>query len=361
MSLKKRRIHGEATGPGGLKSRRVRDCALTYAMALDSPLVQRARTLARIAHRHQVRKASGAPYFTHLQGVAQLLVDHGYHDDEMLAAAYLHDLVEDQPEYTSRLHAEMPHEVVDIVLALTERKLDALGNKRPKAERFAEYLAGLQCPSPATAKAIPISCVDRIHNAMSIVQDQASGQCPFMQLSTRPGELKAQLDALRAIYAPVVHAELLVTFEQALRALTQAIERWLPGRAGMIAAEAHLGRLGDNGEPYLLCLARVASAPSIHGSDACCVAFLDGLPASSGYSLERLEQEGFSPATLAALAELSRRDGEAFESYIARVAQNELAARIKLQQLLVEKEHSETGARARLKQHAIATLSAALR
>ena len=329
-------------------------------MALDSPLVQRARTLARLAHQHQVRKASGVPYFTHLESVAQLLAEHGYHDDVVLAAAYLHDLVEDQPAFTARLHAEMPGEVVETVLALSERKLDAAGNKRPKAERFAEYLAGLGRASPAVAKAIPISCADRIHNSMSIVADQALGHSPFMQLSTRPGELKAQLSALRTVFEHAVRPELLVTFDRARRALTQAIERWLPGRAGMIAAEAHLGRLCENGEPYLLGLARIALAS--RGSDACCVAFLHQLPASSGYDLEQLRREGFSASTLEALSLLTRREGEEFEAFIARIAQNELAARTKLAELRVLRE--QPGADGELDQEAIErairTLSVAL-
>jgi (p)ppGpp synthase/HD superfamily hydrolase len=63
-------------------------------------------------------------------GVPSLLVQHGYDDPRMIAAAYLHDVLEDCPEYESRLRQEQPREVVEIVEVLTEQKLDADGKKR---------------------------------------------------------------------------------------------------------------------------------------------------------------------------------------------------------------------------------------
>jgi (p)ppGpp synthase/HD superfamily hydrolase len=66
-----------------------------HSPTVDSELVRAACALAERAHAGQRRKARGVPYFTHLAAVAQLVVEHGYDDDVTVAAAYLHDLLED--------------------------------------------------------------------------------------------------------------------------------------------------------------------------------------------------------------------------------------------------------------------------
>jgi (p)ppGpp synthase/HD superfamily hydrolase len=63
-----------------------------------SNLIERARTFATSAHQrigHQ-RKYNNQPYHVHLQAVAELVAS--VTDDlEMVAAAWLHDTVEDTP------------------------------------------------------------------------------------------------------------------------------------------------------------------------------------------------------------------------------------------------------------------------
>src|SRR6187551_3812708 len=227
-------------------------------MPLTSRLVTDASDLARTAHQYQVRKASGLPYFTHLEAVARILALHGYDDDTTLAAAYLHDLAEDQPQFAERMRDQMPTEVVELVATLTEQKLDEHGKKRPKSARFTDYVDGLSTGSDVAQAAIPISCADRIHNTLSIVEDEQRGFSPLMLLTSRPGELLQQLARLRAVYAPIVNDSLLKAYDDATRALDVQIQRWLPGRAAMIAAEAHLGQFDKAGEPYIFHPMRLA-------------------------------------------------------------------------------------------------------
>lgn len=286
-----------------------------------------ASELARTAHRHQVRKASGLPYFGHLDAVARILASHGYDDDVTLAAAYLHDLAEDQPEFVERMQREMPPEVVDVVAALTEQKLDEHGRKRPKAARFAGYLAGLCSASAAAIKAIPVSCADRIHNTSSIVDDERNGHSPLMLLTSRPGELLEQLRRLRAIYGPIVKAGLLESFDSATRALEEQIRRWLPGRATMIAAEAHLGQVDKGGEAYIFHPMSVAVSAATQ--DERIVALLHDV-VESNVSLEQLAREGFGEEVLRALDHLTRRPAEDYDDFIERVARQRLATKVKL-------------------------------
>jgi len=297
-------------------------------MPLDSRLVADARELARTAHQHQVRKASGVPYFSHLEAVARILASHGYDDDVTLASAYLHDLAEDQPQFAARMRHEMPAEVVEVVAVLTEQKLDETGQKRPKAARFADYVAGLCSGSDVAIKAIPISCADRIHNTLSVVEDEQRGFAPLMLLTTRPGELLDQLRRLRRIYAPIVNAALLRSFDAATHDLEDQIRPWLVGRAAMIAAEAHLGQVDKAGEPYIFHPMRVAMKATTREERI--VALLHDVIEDSSVTLDQLAREGFGEDSLRALEHLTRRPEELYADFIERIARHRLATRVKL-------------------------------
>jgi hypothetical protein len=191
-------------------------------MSFESPIVVAARALAQRAHAAQRRKAGNVPYFTHLEAVAQIVAAHGYDDEVTLAAAYLHDLIEDQPAFEAELRASMPREVIETVEALSEQKADARGDKRPKAERFDDYCAVLACGSAGALRALPISVADKIHNAQSLIDADPQERLLF-KLSTRPHEHAPQLARLRAIYAGAVNTSLLAAFDRTVYALEAAI------------------------------------------------------------------------------------------------------------------------------------------
>ncbi|HEY9368529.1 HD domain-containing protein [Streptomyces sp.] len=76
--------------------------------------------LARAAHEGQTDKA-GRPYAEHLQAVADGVRARGG-SDEQIAAAWLHDAVEDDALSADWLRdAQLPQPVKDMVLALTKR------------------------------------------------------------------------------------------------------------------------------------------------------------------------------------------------------------------------------------------------
>ncbi|MBN1610399.1 MAG: HD domain-containing protein [Polyangiaceae bacterium] len=298
-------------------------------MPLDSPLVRRAADFARRAHAGQVRKsADRPPYFVHLESVARLVAAHGYLEDDVLAAAYLHDVLEDQPAHAEELRSTFPIEVVGMVQILTERKLAPDGSKRSKAERFAEYLAALQGSGQAAQHALAVSCADKIDNLESIVGAQARGDNVLARLSTRPGQHAPQLALLRNVYAPHVRASLLEAFDRAAASLAETLARWLPGHAVAIAAEAHRGQFDRAGDPYIYHPLRVMLAAS--SEDERMVAVLHDVIEDTDWSPEALAAEGFSPTVLAALDGLSRRPNETYEDFVARAGSNELSRRVKL-------------------------------
>ena len=82
--------------------------------------VTEVETLARAAHEGQTDKA-GRPYAEHLQAVAEGVRARGG-DAEQIAAAWLHDSVEDDALTERRLReAPLSRRTKDIVLAVTKR------------------------------------------------------------------------------------------------------------------------------------------------------------------------------------------------------------------------------------------------
>lgn len=297
-------------------------------MPLDSELVEQARAFARVAHADHFRKAGNLPYFAHLDTVARLLAAHGYDDDVTLSAAYLHDVLEDRPAFAERFFREMPAEVIEVVEALTETKRDSAGRPQDKRVRFEGYLRNLRAGTDAARRAIPISCADKIDNARSLVEAERSGNGILHQLRTRPGEQRENLAALRDIFAPVVNEALLATFDAAVEELLGVIAAWLPGRAVLLAAEAHLGQFDKAGEPYIAHPLRLWMRAA--NSEAKMAAVLHDVVEDSDWTVEALAREGIPKRVLRALDHLTRRDGESYESFIERVAKDRLASEVKL-------------------------------
>ena len=129
----------------------------------------RLETIARAlaTHHHavmrQVRKYTGEPYIVHPEAVAQL-VRSVPHTEEMLAAAWLHDTVEDTEATLEEIERECGAEVADLVEMLTDPSRPEDGNR---ARRKAIDRAHTALASP-DAKTIKLA--DLIDNTRSIVQ-----------------------------------------------------------------------------------------------------------------------------------------------------------------------------------------------
>ncbi len=150
---------------------------------LFSPLVERAMRIAAKAHRHHHRKGSDLPYITHPAGAALLLLKAGISDDEILAAALLHDVVEDTDHSLEMLAADFPPKVVQLVAALTERKHDHDGRKRSWQERKDEHLRHIAA-EPWEARAIVLA--DKLHNLGSMLVDRDNGEDIWSRFNASP-------------------------------------------------------------------------------------------------------------------------------------------------------------------------------
>ena len=87
-----------------------------------TPMWQHAASLAARAHRHQVRKDKlKTPYFSHPARVAMTVaVRFGCNDETTLAAAFLHDVIEDTTTDYDNLFEHFGPEVADIVACLSK-------------------------------------------------------------------------------------------------------------------------------------------------------------------------------------------------------------------------------------------------
>lgn len=130
------------------------------AVAERSPLVRAALEQARSDHAGQVRNGSGGmPYVDHPVTVAARLDEHGYRE-EVLAAALLHDVVEDSETTLDELREKFGAEVAGLVGALTDDQ--SIDSYRERKAEHRERLAA------AGGDALAIYAADKLTNASTL-------------------------------------------------------------------------------------------------------------------------------------------------------------------------------------------------
>jgi (p)ppGpp synthase/HD superfamily hydrolase len=96
-------------------------------------------------------------------------------------------------------------------------------------------------------------------------------------------------------------------------------------RAIAIAAQAHAGQVDKAGAPYVL---------QLSSNDERIVAVLhDVCEDCPGWTMDRLRGEGFAERILDALASVTKRDGEDYETFVRRAAANPIGRTVKLADL----------------------------
>jgi (p)ppGpp synthase/HD superfamily hydrolase len=105
------------------------------AAAAESELIAKALEMAESAHAGQTRNGSGGmAYIHHPVAVAELLAKHGF-DESTVAAALLHDVVEDSEMSIEDIAAGFGGEVANLVAALTEDESIEPFERRKEAHR----------------------------------------------------------------------------------------------------------------------------------------------------------------------------------------------------------------------------------
>jgi (p)ppGpp synthase/HD superfamily hydrolase len=147
----------------------------------DIGLFLKAQDFGRFAHSFlalteakKTRKYTGEPYYVHTEAVAQILLDHGA-PDEVVAAALLHDVIEDTIVTEAVLLREFGITVTSLVMEVTEVSRPRDGNraKRKRMDRD-HYAAGSYWGQS-------IKLADLIDNTKSITAADPDFSVVYMQ------------------------------------------------------------------------------------------------------------------------------------------------------------------------------------
>ena len=143
------------------------DKLLGYFNPKDQAYINRAFQYAYDGHNGQNRK-SGEPYITHPLHVALYLCELNF-DKETIAAALLHDLIEDTDISYEDLKKEFGEEVADIVDGVT--KLDKI-KYSSNAEAKADAIRKMVIAMSKDIRVLILKLADRLHNIQTIEYHQ---------------------------------------------------------------------------------------------------------------------------------------------------------------------------------------------
>src|SRR5271170_662547 len=155
---------------------------------LEDPwMVRRAYEIATERHRDQFR-SSGDPYISHLLEVAHILADMKL-DATTLAAALLHDAIEDTEYPVSRLEERFGAEVAHLVEGVTN--IGRLNMMAPEA-RQAENVRKMLLAMVNDVRVVLVKLADRLHNMRTL---------EYLEPAKQLRIARETMD----IYAPIAH------------------------------------------------------------------------------------------------------------------------------------------------------------
>tara|TARA_B100000131_G_C17936323_1_gene540469 strand:- start:71 stop:580 length:510 start_codon:yes stop_codon:yes gene_type:complete len=131
---------------------------------LMESIVDRALAFATIAHGEQKRKYSGEPYIVHPIEVMEI-VKTVPHDEAMLAAALLHDVVEDTEVTLAEVRQAFGEDVASLVDDLTDVSKPEDGNRKTRKALDREHSA------QSSPRAQTVKLADLISNSSDILEN----------------------------------------------------------------------------------------------------------------------------------------------------------------------------------------------
>ena len=153
----------------------------------DRQLIIKAFNRCVIAHSDQ-RRASGEPYYMHPIAVAEIIISLGM-DSESIAAALLHDVIEDTEYGYDYVKSEFGKSVADLVDGVTKLgKIPLESRESAQAENIRKMLIAMS----HDIRVIIIKLADRLHNMRTIDAKPPQSQ------------RDKSLETLE-VYAPIAH------------------------------------------------------------------------------------------------------------------------------------------------------------
>lgn len=204
------RIFSRSIGPHAIE-KLMRTVRSSWPKA-DLSVIERAYHVAEYAHRTQKRR-SGEPYITHPVEVAQILANLGV-SPVVIAAALLHDTVEDTEYSLEQLTEDFGEEIAMLVDGVTKLDKVKYGDSA-QAETVRKMVVAMS----RDIRVLVIKLADRLHNARTwgfVASDSAKRKAQetleiYAPLAHRLGiqSLKTELEDLSfAVLKPKLYAEI---------------------------------------------------------------------------------------------------------------------------------------------------------
>jgi GTP diphosphokinase / guanosine-3',5'-bis(diphosphate) 3'-diphosphatase len=134
-----------------------------YNPDVDRELLERAYVFACEAHEHQQRR-SGEAFILHPLGVARILAELR-RDDATIAAALIHDVVEDTEASIEKVRAEFGEEIARLVEGVTKlTRIHFHSREQAQAENYRKMVMAMA----EDYRVILIKLADRLHNMRTI-------------------------------------------------------------------------------------------------------------------------------------------------------------------------------------------------
>jgi HD superfamily phosphodiesterase len=191
-------------------------------------IVGRADDLAERAHRGQVRKGTSDPYVEHPRAVARIVADAGG-EDEAVAAALLHDVVEDAGVPIADLERDFGVAVASVVRDLSEDK--SLSWEERKRHTLLE-LPGL------AARSALVALADRLDNMRRLNDDaEAHGDALWQRFNAPLTRQRRYYRSLGVAFE--ARADLATEPVAELRSLVDAVFPPTPVALELLVAAVH--------------------------------------------------------------------------------------------------------------------------
>jgi guanosine-3',5'-bis(diphosphate) 3'-pyrophosphohydrolase len=163
---------------------------MQYSGQKDASLIDAAFEFASEAHLGQ-KRATGEPYIIHPVAAAEILIDLEL-DEETIAAALLHDVVEDTDVTLDELRERFGPGIADLVDGVTKLSRLAYSSPQDQEEVQAENFRKMFLAMAKDIRVVLIKLADRLHNMRTM-----KSKAPDRQKRTAMETLD--------IYAPLAH------------------------------------------------------------------------------------------------------------------------------------------------------------
>jgi GTP diphosphokinase / guanosine-3',5'-bis(diphosphate) 3'-diphosphatase len=159
----------------------------TYNPGVDRELIRRAFETAERRHRGQFRR-SGEDFIHHPYGVARICAEL-HLDEQTIAAALLHDVVEDTDAELDEVRAEFGPEITQLVEGVTKlTRIQFSSREQAEAENYRKMIVAMA----QDVRVILIKLADRLHNMRTI---------EYLGKQKQVQKAKETLE----VYAPLAH------------------------------------------------------------------------------------------------------------------------------------------------------------